>query len=271
MNKAKALFTAGVIVVVAGASAVCWQLNEHGVFEPEKQTNGDEIVYNEDEDKDKYIIDAENEEKHETIAAETKEEPDNEENIEKEENEPLEEKDYKKLDSFLTVLSSLYFSEGKPYKSSAADEYELLRFAYLYNTVYGGGSNVTLTKDDEIGVYSGIPAEKANEICKRFFGKAINLKSVYTEKTYSFFIYENGCFYTPAADGMGYDNKAFVDSAENSGGIITVAFTVYSSGVSDNMSADEAKENGIRYGEGTAKLRIKGNNYIVEAYSLTLG
>lgn len=286
MNKAKALFTAGMIVVVAGTSAVCWQLNEKGMF-----GSGDDST----DTQDSYVVEDENNnyeddhiyynEKNNNADNGNGEEADNtgktaESTTVKDENDDvIENNDGEKqnelpydidttdINEFLSTFSKLYFSENGRYSAVAPDSYELLKFAYLYAVVYNGGSGtVTEYFDDDIGAYNGISFSQASSIINEFFGVTIAEKSVYTEKTYSFFMYKDGYFYTPAADGVGYDNLTVVDAVEQQDDTLTVKFTVYSQGVSCDMSSAEAKRNGQKYAEGNATIVVDGNDYRLESY-----
>lgn len=287
MNKAKALFTAGIIVIVAGASALCWYLNDSGALSEQAQNQEDADKYivsvdyddadnynsidNNDDDNDDDNDDAQSSDGSETSTLNEKDEKDNDdkedENNQADDDRAVDSVDTVKINEYLTIFSSLYFSESSRYSSSDADTYELLKFAYLYSVVYKNGSGIVLRQiDDDIGTYSGIEASVAENIINRFFGLGIARESVYKEQTYAFFMYRDGYFLTPAADGMGYGNVSIVDYAEQSGSIISVKFTIYSDGVTSDMTAQQAKSCGNVYSSGSAILRQYGDSYRLESY-----
>lgn len=274
MNKAKALFTVGVIVIVAGASALCWYLNDKGLLTPDENVSDVQDSYeayddgdNDNKSDDAHVRDpaVENEEpqqKETTTESAEKEQADKENADEKID-------DLTALNEFLSTFSSLYFSENSSFSSDSPNEYELLKFAYLYAVVFDSGKGtVTEYFDDEIGAYNGISADNAEKIIDKFFGVSISRKDVYTENTYSFFKYDNGYFYTPAADGVGYENLVIVDSAVINGNAVSVSFTVYSKGVDSSMSSAQAKKKGTSYAEGKAEIVITDGEYKLVYYSL---
>ena len=282
MNKAKALFTAAIIVIVSGASAVCWYLNENGIIGNDggDMTAPDGYVAEYDEKNDiNANVDnadgADNEEKQESktekTTAASDEDDAKDENAEnnKSDNSVQKIENADEINEFLSIFSRLYFSEDKSYSKNSADTYELLKFAYLYQVVYGGGKGtVTEYFDDDIGAYNGIQADTAEKIIDKYFGVGISRESVYTEKTYSFFKYIDGYFYTPAADGVGYSDLVIVDSAVKRGNTVAVEFTVYSDGVSLGMTADEARKKGEKYADGRAEIDVSDGGYVLTYYSV---
>lgn len=272
MNKAKALFTVGVIVVVAGASALCWYLNDKGLLSPDEKTSDIQDSYAVDDDnyhedgnaeENDFIVEEEPQNQNETTTEKTENKQENEKNAQEEID------DLTDLNEFLSTFSRLYFSENGSFSSDAPNEYELLKFAYLYAVVFDSGEGtVTEYFDDEIGAYNGISAYDAEYIINKFFGIKISRKDVYTESTYSFFKYDNGYFYTPAADGVGYENLVVVDSAVKNGDTVSASFTVYSEGVDCSMSSAQAKKKGISYADGKTEIIIENGEYKLVYYSI---
>ena len=277
MNKAKAIFTAAVIAVVAGASVVCWYLNEEGIIGNSEDISGQDSYISADGDyadsHDDYYEYDDNEKTENTTeknAQDSDVEADEDVgNEQKNDNVQTDNGSNTQLNEFLSTFTKLYFSESRAYKEKSPDSYELLKFAFLYEKVFNDSENIqTKYSDDEIGVYSGIKASAAEDILDEFFGITVELNSVYTENTYSFFKYEDGYFYTPAADGIGYMNLAVADSVVKDGSIISVEFTVYSDGVSCDMSSSQARANGEKYASGRAELREVSGGYHLIYYSL---
>lgn len=274
MNKAKAMFTAGMIVLVAGASALGIYLNEKGIIgndsdntqssnveeDNEYVNNGDDYNYNENNNyNDKSEI-TENDKNN-------NQDDDKKENNDKKEND--DNTDYKQINEFLSVFSKLYFSENKKYSEKSADSYELLRFAFQYEKIINNRNRiVTKVSDDQIGVYDGMDAAIVESIIEKFFCISVERDSVYTENTYSFFKYEDGYFYTPAADGVGFDNIAIVKSVTENGALLSVEFAVYSDGVTTDMTALQAGQSGTKYADGRAELRKTSDGYVLTYYSL---
>lgn len=278
MNKAKAMFTAGIIVIVAGASALGIYLNEKGIIgvEPDnvpesnveqnddyENNNGNNDYYNENND---YVDKSDM-----TIADNNDKQDDNEkENDNKSDNDNNDDtSDYQQINDFLSIFTKLYFSENKKYSEKTPDSYELLRFAFQYEKIMNNRNNiVTKYTDDSIGVYEGMKVSDVESIIGKFFGISVEQDSVYTESTYSFFKYENGYFYTPAADGVGFDNLAIAKSVTKNGAVLSVEFSVYSDGVTTNMTAYQAAQTGAKYANGRAELRETESGYVLIFYSL---
>lgn len=263
MKKAKALFAAAIIVIVAGASAVCLYLNDSGKLGfGENETVTDEYGVVQDAVNENY---AQNDVKSDEPSSQQAENEENEADDIKNE----EKVDTESLNEFLSTFSRLYFSQDREYDCQNADNYELLRFAFLYVTVFEGrDAIVTAYFDDEIGVYNGIEAADAKRIIDKFFSISISEQSVYTEQTYQFFMYRDGYFYTPAADGVGFTDITIVDSAVKSEDMISVAFTVYSDGVTTDMTSDEAKNSGTVFAKGSAQMCVEDGEYILMSYKV---
>lgn len=272
MNKAKALFATGIIVIVAGVSAVCLYLNNSGKLSFGKDgdaVDNSEIVQDED-----YGDNAENNGSHsengDNDSADGYTEADGN-NIKTEDEAPEDgdKVDITAVNEFLSTFSRLYFCENSEYSEDDPDMYELLKFAYLYaETSENGECTQTEFFNDDIGFYNGIKAEDAKRIIEKFFGISIEYESVYTEQDYQFFMYRDGYFYTPAADGVGYVDLSVTDSAVKSGDTISVVFTVYSDGVTCDMTSGQAKENGTVHASGKAEIRITSDGYKLIDYSV---
>lgn len=271
MNKAKAAFTAAIILVVSGATAVCWYLNENGIIGETDDVSAQYVDTVEDanvyDGNDYYLNEDDGEEPDaEQSVQTTVMDSDEPEDIEKDNQNT----DNTGINEFLSIFSKLYFCANDSYSKNAPDSYELLKFAYLYETVFNGGAKTDLKyTDDDVGAYNGIEADAAQEIIDRFFGVQISRESVYTENTYAFFKYEDGYFYTPAADGIGHENLTVSDSVVRNGDNISVEFTVYSQGVSCDMTAEQARTNGTEYASGRAEIRIVENDFQLIYYSVT--
>ncbi len=263
MNKAKAIFAAVIVVAVAGASAVFWQLNEKGIIGNEEETTtaysaDSEVntkaseINNENKDTENSNTVTEStaalDDKNTTVSYDTKNEDINE---------------------FLSVFSKVYFSEDKAYSQSDYDTYELIRFAYSV-TLMNNSSAVTLARvDDEIGYYHKISADTVNEVLEKYLGVTVEKKSVYTEKTYSFFKYSEGCFYSPAADGIGYVNTTISDSVTEIDNILYVDFTVYASGVTTDMTSQQARRaSSDNYAVGSAKIDVSDGKFTLIYYEI---
>lgn len=270
MKKAKALFAAGIIVIVAGASALCLYLNDNG-----KLSFGNENAVTEenaavpDADYDYVIEDdvPENNVGEDNAVSQTTTEV----NVDDEENIPedTEKVDTVAINEFLSIFSRLYFCNNDKHSENNPDKYEMLKFAYLYAEVFENGAGIrTEIFDDDIGIYNGISEEDAKRITEKFFGMSLKSESVHTENDYQFFMYSDGYFYTPAADGLGYVNLSVVDSAVKNGDTITVAFTVYSNGVRCDMTSEQAKKKGTVYASGKAEIQLENDNYRLISYSV---
>ena len=225
MNKAKALFALGIIVVVAATTGALLMLNENGKLgnSQSETTTVQQTEYN--------TVQTTTEAQTTEIAEETTLFSDDE------------------INSFLTVFSNVYFAEQKgSFSAKAADPYDLLLFAFLHTRNTDKAAITTKQADDAIGWYSCISIEKVNNVLDEYFGLVVDAESVFTENDYDFFRYENGYFMTPAADGLAYRNYCVSDSVVRSGDSIIVQFTVYSG--NDKYASGEARiktsENGMR-------------------------
>lgn len=266
MNKAKAIFTVAIVAVVAGASVILLHLNKNGTIGKE---NGDDdnilttvatTLGSENNDKD---------DENETLTSNDE----NSDSVDENNGQNSANSDSastKSINDFLSEFSKVYFSENKAYSSDKADAYELIRFAYTY-TMNNNQSRVTTEYiDDDIGYYNKISEKDVNDVIGRFFGKTVKSESVYTEKTYGFFKYENGYFYTPAADGVNYRNVCITDTFSQSGNVITVEFSVYSSGVTTDMTSQQARRaSNDRYASGVAKINVENGKYTLKSYKIT--
>ena len=233
MNKAKALFSGVMILVVAGASAACWYLNDQGLLgNPQSPTTEAYVEYennnnNNNENDNNYVDKNDNEvnKDEETTTSAAKEDV------------PEISKDA--VNDFLSVFSKVYFSENGKYTSESKNDYELIRFAYSHIKRTDNESVKIRQIDDNIRYYSCVSAEKVNEVLEKYLGVTVSEESVYTENDYAFFKYADGDFMTPAADGLPYINTCVSDSVNLSGDIIEVRFTVYSG--EDKYATGEAE------------------------------
>lgn len=247
MKKAKALFAAGIIVVVAGMSAALWYLNDSGKLYPENITEAyiDEYKNNDSEDvadDDIPLADSEKNDEKQTESTQ---------NITDVRNEV----DEASINEFLSVFANVYFAEqGNGFDIKKCSDYELIQFAYLHIRNTDSSSVIFEQRDDDIMYYSGVPFEKVENVIDKYFGVKIAEESVYTENDYAFFSYSDGYFYTPAADGLAYENTAVADSVEYRNEHIVVQFSVY--------SGDE------KYAEGEAKIQIQENNMNLVSYHI---
>ncbi len=227
MNKAKAIFAAGMIIVVAGASTALWYLNDKGIIGTENTTAYVQENENYDNAEQKNNVQQENDENENQQQMQT--EADEKEQI-----------DESEINKFLSTFSKVYFAEqGTAFDINKYSDYDLILFAFSYIRSTEK-SLITLEKrNDGIMYYNGISAEKVNEVLNKYFGVSVAAESVYTENDYAFFSYSDGYFYTPAADGLAYKNYVVADSVEYENDLITVEFTIYSG---DDVYADgEAK------------------------------
>ena len=232
MNKAKALIALGVIVVVAAASGALWWMNENGrMGTQEAETTT--LAQTEATTQQSTT---------EPMAEETTTEA------------PSVSKD--EISNFLTTFSNVYFAEGSgSFDSKNAKPYDLLLFAFLHTRNTDKAAIRYKNEEDSIGGYMGISIEKANEVLDSYLGLVVDAESIYTENDYEFFRYEDGCFWTPAADGMGYSNYCIADSVAASGKTIVVQFTVYSSGE--------------KYASGEARIRTTDEGMKLDLYKIT--
>ncbi len=266
MNKAKAIFTVAIVAVVAGASAVLWHLNDSGSF---GTPGGDDdnilttvatTVGSDNNDKDdKNEILTSNDGNSDSVDENDGQDSANTDSV-----------STKSINDFLSEFSKVYFSENKAYSSDKADAYELIRFAYTY-TMNNNQSRVTTEYiDDDIGYYNKISEKDVNDVIGRFFDKTVKSESVYTEKTYGFFKYDDGYFYTPAADGVDYRNVCITDTFSQNRNVITVEFSVYSSGVTTDMTSQQARRaSNDRYASGAAKISVENGEYTLKSYKIT--
>ena len=137
MNKAKAFFTLGIITIVAGASAVCLYLNDKGMLSFSEDIS---VIETTAVVQDSYYEEAHEDEAglpEEDNAAEEKDEnPENVDNDKKEEDAAPEKLDVVSVNEFLSIFSGLYFSEKYDFSQDKFNDYELLKFAYLYAEKY---------------------------------------------------------------------------------------------------------------------------------------
>ena len=111
------------------------------------------------------------------------------------------------IENFLSVFANYYFAEQSgSFNSKDYDPYDLILFAYTYTKHTDKLSVKAKNEDDNIGIYMGISIEKVNEVLDEYFGLVVDAESAYTENDYEFFRYEDGYFWTPAADGVGFTN-----------------------------------------------------------------
>lgn len=270
MKKAKALFAAGIIVIVAGASALCLYLNDNGKLSfcnenavTEENAVAPDAEYDyvlEDDEPEKNVAEENvtNQTTTEVSADDKEETPEDAEKV-----------DTVAINEFLSTFSRLYFCNNDKHSEKNPDKYEMLKFAYLYAEVFENGAGIrTEIFDDDIGIYNGIGEEDVKRITEKFFGMSLKSESVHTENDYQFFMYSDGYFYTPAADGVGYVNLSVADFAVKNGDTITVSFTVYSDGVSCDMTSEQAKKKGTVYASGKAEIQVKDDNYRLISYSV---
>lgn len=254
MNKAKAVFAAVIITAVAGTSALLLHFNENGTldFNDDKSVLTTVVTTNGNSSNNNHGAAKENitEEKNENTAPDV----------------TISTTD---VNEFLTVFSKVYFSENSEYIMEKPDNYELIRFAYSYAMMNNRTVINTEYIDDEIGYYNKINANYVNDILKKYFKASVRPESVFTEKTYAFFKYENGHFYTPAADGISYINVSIVDNMSQNDNLVTVDFSVYSSGVTTDMTSQQARRaSGDRYATGTARFYVENDNFILKYYKI---
>lgn len=267
MNKAKAVFTAVIVAVVAGASGVLWYLNDSGNLAT--QTGGDDSVLttvattvgnadnNVNEDADTPVDDAQDD-------------IDGYEDDNAQGGADSSAVSTKSINDFLSVFSKVYFSEDKAFSADKPDTYQLIRFAYTYLMSNNESNISTEYINDDIGYYNKVSVNDVNRILDKYFSSSVESESVYTEKTYAFFKYSDGYFYTPAADGIDYKNICIADSYSQNGDIITVEFSVYSSGVTTDMTSQQARRaSNERYASGTAKINVDGDNFTLIYYNIT--
>jgi len=244
MKKAKALFAAGVIVIVAGLSAAMWYLNDSGVLHNDNTT---EAYVDENQNDDNGKIEDNNSSEDENAEEETEVQQttaDTEKDVSEAE-----------INEFLSAFANVYFAEqGSGFDIRKCSDYDLIQFAYLYIRNTDRESVILEQRDDSIVYYYGVPYDSVENVVEKYFGVQIPEESVYTENDYAFFSYSNGYFYTPAADGLAYENTAVADSVEYRNDYAIVHFSVY--------SGDE------EYAEGEAKIQLSNNNMNLISYHI---
>ena len=271
MNKAKAFFTLGIITIVAGASAVCLYLNDNGMLSFSEDASAVETTvvmqdsYYEDEAEDEAQIPFEDD----AAEDEKDEDPVDAADDKKEEAETPEKLDVASVNEYLSIFSGLYFSEKYDFSQDKFNDYELLKFAYLYADKFEKSKGiVTGYSDAEKGMHNGIKASEAKRIIDEFFGVDIAMESAFTENSYQYFMYRDGYFYTPAADGISHMNVTVADTVVQSDDRISVSFTIYSDGVTSDMASAQAKKNGTVYASGKAELLKTADGFVLTAYSV---
>lgn len=242
MKKAKALFAVAMILIVAGGSGGLWLLNEKGIIGGNKAEITTEAEVNAQDNNE----DNEDDNNQPTAAS-------SEESTTKN-NEDISEEELALIDDFLTSFSKVYFCSSGEFDGS--NEYDMVNFAFMHLK-----SNHTVgveNRDNEY--YHYFSYSEVNRICNEFFGKDAPKKSVKTDNANEFYNYENDCFYTYAADGIGFVNYTKCDSAKIENGNINVEFTIYA------PSEDGSEGNAINY--GTATLSKDGSEYKLKTYDL---
>lgn len=274
--KAKAAVAGIVVVAVAGTAGAVLYLNNNGKLGNENPSEGNSIIIGDTEDGYRNYnnnnININNNdrttEKNETNTAPAAETTvsDKHDNNDKDNNNF---DDYVGVNEFLSEFSKVSFGEEHRYSSDNRNDYDLIRFA-LAHIRLTDSSAVTLTEEnDNIRYYNGVSADKVNDVLTDYFGVTVKCESVYTENDYMFFRYKDGMFYTPATDGAVISNITVCDNIKKSGSLLTVNFTVYSSGTDFNMTAEEAKNKGEKYKSGSATVKITDGGYILEEYKIS--
>lgn len=263
------------VALVAGASATLWFLNDNGVIgrEDGSAENVAASDYNdylgaqdgypdENAERDNAAFDGEDKE-NDNKTDETTTENSNESPREND----GERENYTDINEFLSVFCGAYFSENQPYSRGNINTYELIRFAYAHFRAQGG--EIVTKQDADSGMwYGGIAYDDVNGILDKYLGVSVSRESVYTQSDNMFFKYEDGYFYTPAADGVGYSNIAVASSVKDANGKKIVEFTVYSSGADVSMTSDEAAEKGEVYASGAAVISKGAGGYVLDEYTL---
>lgn len=254
MNKAKAVFAAGVIVVVAAASGALWYLNENGKLGNDADEIENTSAYVQEEDDyqpdDRYddYDDEQGEDSADdetTTSASDKETPDYDVNKKDD------------VDEMLSSCAKFYFAQDKGvFDKNNYDEYDLMRFAFMYVKTNSRDVVVEMNRNDSVGCYMGVPYGSVNIVVEELFGITMERESIYTENDYEFFLYEDGYFYTPAADGVGFTNTCVIDSFDINGDMWTVQFTIY--------------DGNAKYATGEAKVRDTETGMKVEYYRVYL-
>ncbi|MBO5935221.1 MAG: hypothetical protein J6Q94_06995 [Clostridia bacterium] len=246
MKKAKALFAAGIIVIVAGMSAALWYLNDSGKLHNDDIT---EKYVDEYADADNGVADADD----------SADKTDKKDEVQSEDPQTTAVSSGKigetEINDFLSAFASVYFSEnGKGFDIKKCSDYELIQFAYLHIRNTDKDFVILEQRNDSIGYYHCVPYDSVEKVVKKYFGVQIPKESAYTEKDYAFFSYSNDYFYTPAADGLGYGNTAVADSVEYRGDSAVVRFSVYSGAE--------------KHAEGEAEIRIDADNMNLVSYRI---
>ena len=268
MKKAKALFAGAMIVLIAGTSAVFWYLNDRGVIGEKKDAVSDEFVVSGAYDDPYYNEKGENAPEPDGEDGEQGETQNGGTGTTAAQNADADGVASESVNRFLSNFSLVYFAETEPYTAGSRSNYELIRFAYAHTRRLNPGAVVTKQTSDAIGYYYGVPYDAVNDVLKNYLDVTVGEESVYTESDYAFFRYEDGYFYTPAADGVGFCNRVVADSVAENGDTLTVAFTVYSDGVSYDMTASQAHASGEKYASGSAKIKKSADGYILLAYRI---
>lgn len=241
MNKAKGIFAAGIIVIVAAASVALWHLNDRGIIGNDNTT----IYVDEDEDIGNNN-DQNNEDKQNDVNEEQEQKTENTEMNADNKTDVSE----SEINDFLTTFSKVYFAEqGKAFDINKYSDYDLIRFAFSHIRCTDKSLITLEQRDDSIVYYNGISVEKVNEVLNKYFDVSVPAQSVYTENSYAFFSYSDGYFYTPATDGLSYINTAAVVSVDTEDDYIIAQFVVYSG--EDYYANGEAK---IQLKNGEMKL-----------------
>lgn len=245
MNKAKAVFSGAMILVIAGASGVCWYLNDKGIIgkesvsQPEAYVEYEDNNYNENAN---YYGNSSNNsgEKAETTTTA--------------ENKPIDTVSENDINEFLTVFAKVYFSENTAYNPESRSTYELIRFAYSHIKRTEPSLIKTIQSADEISYYSGVPADEVNAVLEKYLGVTVPHESVYTENDYSFFKYSDELFLAPAADGLPFVNTAVCDKITETENTVNAQFSVFS--------------NGEVYATGEAKIEKTDTGLILVYYNI---
>ena len=245
MKKAKAFFAVGMIVVVAGLSAAMWYLNDSGILHNGNTSESYVDENNNNNDGGNVEDDVFPEDKNEQEQTEIQQTTDAAEK----------DVDESEINEFLSAFANVYFAEqGSGFDIQKCSDYELIQFAYLHIRNTDRDSVRLEQRDDSIVYYYGVPSDSVKNVVEKYFGVQISEESVYTENDYAFFSYSNGYFYTPAADGLAYENTAVADTVEYRNDYVIVRFSVY--------SGDE------KYAEGEAKIQLSNNNMNLVSYRI---
>ena len=243
MNKAKAIFSGAMVLVIAGASGACWYLNEKGLIGKDSVTQPDSYVEYEDTADDDVKHDVQDDDKEE-IKETTTTSGSEEKKLSEDE-----------INDFLSVFTKVYFSEKDEYTPGSRSTYELIRFAYSHIKRTDSSLVETRKEDDSIGYYNCVSAKEINNVLSEYLDVTVPAESVYTENDFAFFKYADGYFMTPAADGLPFVNTAVCDSVEQTGDTVMVAFTV--------RSGDDV------YARGEAEIKLTDDRPVLVFYDVT--